>query len=246
MVYWDFKKVDIRLFYALVLGLLLTAILPMAGFTAPIDLPRDSDGWTVFAPSADARIAYVSVDGNDDVGDVYSPQDAAIGSDPFNPAGPVHAFATYAEAFSRMRGGYPDWILLKRGDEFTFTIGAQVCSGRAADEPFLIGAYGPSGDSPLLKNESGSALRVDDAAYLAVSGIDFFANTRDPDSPDYVDGSTGYGINFLTDTGDNISGVLLEGCRFRFFQNNTIVSTISRLRTMSWPTSACPGPPTAP
>lgn len=188
----------------------------------PIELPKDADGWTVFTLSSDSRICYVSSAGDDGNASFYNAGDVAVGSDPFNPSGSIVAFETYAAAYALTRDGYPDWILLKRGDEFTFTIGSSIRSGRDSDEPFLIGAYGSSGECPLVKTGSGQALSASNASFFAIFGIDFFAHTRNPDGPDYVDGNGSSGFRFVTGTGDTISGVLFEGSKFRFYSNNSI------------------------
>ncbi|MGD9186974.1 MAG: hypothetical protein PVI89_02120, partial [Desulfobacteraceae bacterium] len=158
------------------LGLVSTWMILLASASAvaaPIDLPEDSNGWTIFSPSADSRICYVSADGDNQNALVYSPSDAAIGDDPFNPAGAIVAFSTYAEAYANTREGYPDWILLKRGDVFEFVIGSDIRSGREPDEPFFVGAYGSSGLCPLVKTGSGQGLSARNAQYFAFSGIDF-------------------------------------------------------------------------
>jgi hypothetical protein len=189
---------------------------------APIDLPKDAEGWTVFMLSPDSRICYVSTDGNDGNASFYNAGDVAVGSDPFNPSGTITAFATYAAAYAQTRDGYPDWILLKRGDQFTFSIGSSIRSGRDSDEPFLIGAYGPSGGCPVVKTGSSQALSARNNRFFALSGIDFYAHTRNPDGPDYVDGSGSNGFRFVTGSGETITGVLFEGCKFRFYSNNSI------------------------
>ncbi|MFP4112521.1 MAG: hypothetical protein ACLFUO_05980, partial [Candidatus Woesearchaeota archaeon] len=182
-----------------------------------IDLPKDEDGWTIFSPSSDTRIVYVSNDGNDSTGQIYSETDF---SDPFNPSG-EQAFATYAAAFENTRDGYPDWILMRRGDVFYETVNSNVKSGRDSDEPFLIGSYGNSGLGPVFKTGTEPAIRPSDTTrWFAFSGIDFYAHTRNPDDPEYVDSSGSLGIDVLTGSGESIEGVLFEGCKFRFYQNN--------------------------
>ena len=174
-----------------ILSMLLWAavLVPAMALSAPIDLPRDADGWTIFSPSADSRIVYISRGGSDASGQVYAPTDAAIGDDPFNPVAAVNAFETYAAACAQTRNGSADWILLRRGDEFTFSFGSSIHSGRAPDEPFLIGAYGPSGRCPVVKTGPNQAFGLSDLRFFALFGIDFYAHTRDPDGPDYVDGT---------------------------------------------------------
>ena len=50
-----------------------------------LDLPIDNNGWTIFTPSSDTRIMYVSVSGNDSTGAVYNSKSF---SDLFNPSLP--------------------------------------------------------------------------------------------------------------------------------------------------------------
>ena len=189
----------------------------------PLDLPRDAEGWTIFTPSPDSRILYISNDGNDGSGQYYLPSDPEIGLDPFNPVGPIEAYATYAAAYTQTREGYPDWILVRRGDTFYETIGSQIRNGRDEDEPFLIASYGNSGLSPLFKTGSSSAFSwcCDYINWIALSGISFYAHTRDPDNiAEYVsgDGSNGMGFTLY----GHSQGLLIEGCKFRFFASNVI------------------------
>jgi hypothetical protein len=212
---WGGTKIILRFLWAAVL-------VPALAAAAPLDLPRDADGWTVFTPSADSRIVYISQGGSDASGQVYAPTDAAIGGDPFNPVGAVNAFETYAAAYALTRSGSPDWILLRRGDEFTFSLGSSIHSGRATNEPFLIGAYGPSGRCPVVKTGSNQAFGLSDLQYFALFGIDFYAHTRDPDGPDYVDGTGSSGFRLVAGSGHSLTGVLFEGSKFRFYQNNSV------------------------
>ncbi len=199
-----------------------SVLVPAMAMAAPIDLPRDADGWTIFSPSADSRIFYISQGGSDTSGQVYAPTDTAIGGDPLNPVAAVNAFETYAAAYAHARSGFPDWILLRRGDEFAFSFGSSIRSGRAPDEPFLIGAYGSSGRSPVVKTGASQAFGLSDLQYFALFGIDFYAHTRDPDGPDYVDGSGSSGFRLVAGSGRSLTGVLFEGCKFRFYQNNSV------------------------
>jgi len=102
-------------------------------------------GWTELTPSADSRLIYVSNDGDDAAAanvhgrGYYLPGDPEIGADPTNPSGTIVAYRTHFEAAKRVRlsacvgedangfptygsggpGGFPDWVLLRRGDSFT-------------------------------------------------------------------------------------------------------------------------------
>ena len=68
-----------------------------------LSVSSDSQGWTVVTPSADSRIIHVSSAGND-------------ANDGLSPATPL---ATIAHARTLIRAGFPDWVVLRRGDSFT-------------------------------------------------------------------------------------------------------------------------------
>jgi uncharacterized membrane protein YgcG len=107
-------------------------------------LPLDEDGWTTLAPSPDSRIVYVSSSrGSDLTGRWYAVDSAAVGENPFEPAGRIDAVRTLDHAYSLARDGHADWILLARGDQWSESVSAWTKSGRAIDERIVIGAYGP-------------------------------------------------------------------------------------------------------
>ncbi len=188
----------------------------------PRPLYEDDSGWTVFTPSADTRIVYVSDDGNDDTAETYTRASVALGPDPRHPAGTVKAFKTFAAAYEQTREGHPDWILLKRGDTFYGSIAAR--NGRSEHEPFLVASYGSAPEVPLVKTGSKRALEIccESFNYIAVQGIEFYAHTRDFDSPDFSSTDGGAGFYVLVKDGHYGTGLLIEGCKFRFFTNNVI------------------------
>src|SRR4051812_31396451 len=101
----------------------------------------DASGWTVIAPPADAKVIYVS---------------SSQGSDSntgLTPAAPVRSLA---QASSLARNASGDQILLKRGDTWYESFGMWIKSGRSADEPMVIGAYG-SGSRPTVASGSATA-----------------------------------------------------------------------------------------
>lgn len=111
---------------------------------AHYQLPVDENGWTILKPSADSKIIYVSSsEGND----------SNSGKSPENPV------ATIGKAKELIRDGYPDHILLKRGDEWILNEGlGAFYSGRSAVEPLVVGYYGESGDRPLLNTKISGSL----------------------------------------------------------------------------------------
>lgn len=187
-----------------------------------LNLPRDADGWTIFTPSADSRLVYVSADGDDSAGRYYLPSEPEIGSDPFEPAENINAYATYAAAYAQTRDGYPDWVLLRRGDTFYEAPGSQIRNGRSSYEPFVVASYGSSGLSPLFKTGARNGVKMEGNNYnwIAVSGLSFYAHTRDPDSSEYQSCDAAKGLEVLiTGLGQ---GILIEGCKFRFYDDNRI------------------------
>lgn len=197
-----------------------------------INLPKDASGWTMFTPSADTRIMYVSTEGNDSSGQVYSSTSPEVGEDPFKPSGAIQPFATYGAAYAKVRSGYPDWVLIKRGDIFYDAIGSRVWNGRSVSEPALISSYGTEGAAPIFKVGAQQGIRIavvspstpSTRQFIAISGLAFYAHTRDPgNSGEYVSGSGGLGVEMWAYIpGNRVTGVLVEGCSFSFMIGNTI------------------------
>lgn len=139
----------------------------MLASAAHADVGQNPDGWTVFTPSTDTRQVYVS----DSAGN-----DANSGLDPASPV------KTLAKATSLLRDGQPDWLLLKRGDTWTNqNLGDWTKSGRSAEEPMLISAYG-EGPRPLLKTGNSNGITMwrggIDYNNLAIVGLHFQAHTN--------------------------------------------------------------------
>lgn len=198
--------------------LLLTASIAFSQNT----LPKDASGWTLFTPASDSRIVYVSqTGGNDATAKTYSPGAAAIGNNPFLPVGQIVPFKTIAAAFNAVRDTFPDWVLLKRGE--TWYESGVVKSGRSDAYPFLFGSYGSNSQRPLLKTgkQDGFNYCCGNIRNFAAVGISFYAQTRDPDSPEFVSDTGGVGFNIYTGSGLT-KGILIEDCMFRYYLNNVI------------------------
>lgn len=189
-----------------------------SAIAAQTNLPKNAQGWTIFSPSQDSRIMYVSASGNDSTGQIYG---ASSFADPFNPIG-EQAFATYSAAYTNARNGYPDYILFKRGESFQQDINGSIRNGRSETERFVIGAYGSSGNSPVIKTSASTrALNSWVKSNFAVFGLDFYAYTRNPEDPGYVDGTDVSGAFFVcgNNTAAIVANALIEGCKFRFYAN---------------------------
>src|SRR3989338_1091043 len=122
------KKV-LRKILSSFLAVLLTLPLPLHINRIPSahGAVTQQDGWTVFTPSPDTRIIYVSSSEGNDLNDGLSPQTPK---------------QTISAGKALLRDTYPDWLLLKRGDMWYETLDGWKISGRSADEPMLISSYG--------------------------------------------------------------------------------------------------------
>jgi hypothetical protein len=198
-------------------------VLATSRLYAQNSLPRDTNGWTIFTPSTDTRLIYVSsTNGNDATAQFYTPSDAAISSDPFLPSGAIKPYKTIAEAAKNARNDSPDWILLKRGD--TWFESLPLRSGKSKTEPYLASYYGSAKERPLLKtgSKAGFSQCCKNHHYIAVSGVAFYAHTRDFNSPDFASQDGASGFNFFTGDTYTGTGVLVEGCSFRFYTGNVV------------------------
>ena len=148
------------------------------------DVTQDANGWTVVTPSADSRIVYVSDSTGDDANDGLSVMTAK---------------KTIQAGKSLMRNGFPDHLLLKRGDVFSnqrFHNWSSL-SGRSSTEPMLLGTYG-NGPRPVVKppHDDPGIYMSSGCSYLAIIGIHFYPESRDPDSPAFVDSAPAAGIRY--------------------------------------------------
>lgn len=164
-------------------------------------------GWTEVTASSDTRIIYVS---------------SSEGSDSNDGLSENSAVATLEKAKSLVRDGMPDWVLLKRGDVWYEDFGKWQKSGRSADEPMLLSAYG-TGDRPELRTGRESAITSgygDTVSNVSIIGLHFYSHTRDTDSQWYEGPSSGNrGIGWLAD-GENL---LIEDVRVTDYRMNIVV-----------------------
>src|SRR5262249_40883447 len=101
---------------------------------------RDNNGWTVFTPSTDPKIIYVSSSTGNNANSGLSAN------------APVKILSN---GVSLLRNGYPDWLLLKKGDTWTNEVlGVPFAlNGRSSQEPMLISSYG-SGARPKIETSA--------------------------------------------------------------------------------------------
>jgi hypothetical protein len=155
------------------------------------------EGWTVLRPSTDTKFIFVSSSEGNDANDGLSPE---------------RPKATIDQARRLVRAGYPDWVLLKRGDTWNeeFRWGG---NGRSVEEPMVIGAYGDGTERPIVQpptDKEGFAIGTGLLQFVALTGIEFRAS-----------GSTSHaGIRIVADTGQ---AMLIEDCLIDGFKDNVIV-----------------------
>jgi hypothetical protein len=212
------------------LALILAILFSSQAFAGKIDLPKDSDGWTIFTPSSDTRIVYIDTIANgasDTTCVAYDHDDALIGADPFAPTGAITRCATYAKAKTLTTTGNPDWILYKRGEIFReiYPQGS-FRSGRSETEPSLVSAYGASGALPSIRTPISPA---DQTAYFwassfgslnywAWANLEYYIDYVDPDADAY--GGRPYcGYGYSDVCNDDPAGKL--GLQTAFIYTNT-------------------------
>ncbi len=130
---------------------------------------------------------------------------------------------TLRRAIALVRNGYPDQILFKRGDIFGHeSLNAPLQrGGRSALEPMVVGAYGdPALPRPVLEARLGLGGREGHPNFLVLQDLDFYADSRDPDSPSFDPrhSKEAQDKGIYMNTGSRF--LWIEGCRLRFFGNN--------------------------
>ena len=176
--------------------------------------PPSVDGWTSFEPSHDTRKIHVS----------------AIGDDRRDGLTPRTAVRTPERGYQLLRHGYPDWLLLRRGDTFDLTgekwkpgLRHWSKSGRSAIEPMLMGAFGDSmRPRPLIQTNGGGFIHTTEPIkHVAFVDLHIYANRRDPVGQDFNGGrNPECGIRIGGNSGKNI---LLEGLLIEFYSFNVII-----------------------
>lgn len=177
-----------------------------------IPIRFENQGFTQVLPSEDSQTIYVSSSSGLDTNDGLSH---------------LTPVRTIAHAKTLLRDGFPDWMVLKAGDVWYEGIGGWSLSGRSIDEPMVISHYGEGDKRPVLKVGSNKAMvslgSANTVAYLVISGIEFYAHTRHPESPDFMDVAGSSGISILS----NAHNILIEDNKFRSFTEGLVIQEVS-------------------
>lgn len=171
---------------------LALVVLTVPGVAAAAD-------WTVFTPSPDSRVIYVSNSTGNDANNGLSEQTPK---------------KTLGAGYALLRDGYPDWLLLKCGDTWDDRFASWSKSGRSGTEVMRLGSYG-TGARPLLRTGASHGLEATSPASpargnLAITDVHFKAHT--------YNGSNGgpFGISLY----GPFKNVLIENCKVEGYFTN--------------------------
>ena len=184
----------------------------------------DQSGWSVITPSKDSRIIYVSSSsGDDELGEIYGPDDLADITSPKN----VIPFRTIKAAMENVRSGYPDWVLLLQGDVWVVSEEIYLKSGRSTQERAVFSSYGDHTERPLVKSSAPVAFRVwTDTNFVVFKGIGLYGYQRDPLSDDFAgwggDNET-IGISIYAPPGIKMKALLFEDNDINFMTHGISV-----------------------
>ena len=178
----------------------------------------DENGWSIIVPSDDSRLIYVSSSsGSDESGEYVAPNTIVDINDPKI----IRPYKTIQAALSHARNGYPDWVLLKRGDVWSVTDMLSVSAGRSIDERSVITSYGAGNQRPVLKILSAKGFRIwSGVDFVAILGLSLYAEQRDPKSPQFlswgqIDNRTG--IYSYQAPGEVKQAILIENNDINYF-----------------------------
>jgi hypothetical protein len=164
----------------------------------------DNPGWTQLQPQPWSRVVYVS---------------SRQGADSNSGLSPLEPKATLRAGYEMMRSGHPDWLVLKRGDEWNESFPTWVKGGSSETEMMVIGSYG-KGPRPVLNTGSGqgflSVAEPEPLAHLALMDLHFRADRASGTSLDS-------GVTFLS----RWSNVLIENCKIEGYRNNIVIEPLS-------------------
>ena len=167
--------------------------------------PQDLIGFTVVSPSLDSQVIYVS----------YS--EGSDANDGFSETSPVQSLAA---GLALAREGFPDHVLLKRGDVWPNTtlgegVSPLIKSGRSETEPQVLSYYGASGNRPTLEYQG--VFFKGEQYYLQffhLIGLAFHDTSLDFDHANFTGVSTSAGNQLRFFDGNN--HILVEDCKSIF------------------------------
>ena len=198
--------------------------------------PRDSNGWdeggwSVVIPSLDSRLVYVSSSlGNDDTAGFVKSSDV----DDVNNPGSIKPYKTIEAALGQTRDGYPDWVILRRGDVWEVPNVLSIRAGRSVFERSVVTSYGSSKYRPLIKTQANKGLSLwGSVDFVAIIGISLYADFRDPESTEFAGwGQVGNpsGISMYQPEGIVKRSILIEDNEINFFGTGIVMTGAGSLQ----------------
>lgn len=147
---------------------------------------------------------------SDDTVTVYvSSSEGLDSNDGFSINAPVK---TLDKAFSLVRDGHPDHVLLKRGDVWVDENLNKIKSGRSEAEPAVVAFYGESGGRPRIE-ASGVTINSNGFQHVHIMGLEIEAYKLNPKDHRF-DGETSANIRMVGDFKD----ILFEDLKLRFIE----------------------------
>jgi len=185
----------------------------------------DESGWSIITPSEDSRLIYVSSSlGDDEAAEFYAPRDISDVEDP----GLIKPFKTIEAAYANTRQGYPDWVLLLRGDVWEVHGNIQLNTGRSESERSVIASYGPGAQRPIIKSDANETFRIwSYRRYIAIMGLQFYAYKRDPLSTEFSGWgkvAESIGIRMYSPKDSVMGTILVEGNDFNYFSKGIAIN----------------------
>lgn len=189
---------------------LLTDIIITPPEPEPIP-PPEPEPPPPYQKSLDTITIYVSSSDGNDTNDGLTPSTAK---------------KTIFAGIAALRSGYPDWLLIKRGDVFYEAIGAWKKLGRSKSEPMVVWTYGDSAARPKLLTGSSDCIKCDGGGNtpafihsVVFCGLHFAAHTRIPNSADFVSTNGGNGIYWLRHSKD----IIFDDLYIEYYTNGLVV-----------------------
>jgi len=178
-----------------------------------------TNGFTEIRPSSDSRVIYVSSSSGNDSNSGLSQQ---------------RPKKTLAAATALIREGFPDHVLLRRGDMWKNECWLDLASGRSEAEPLVFAYYGNSGARPVHACSGGRPFFNRNQGryrFVRIQGIKFDAFKLDPQNPSFTGDFNDRGSMVLF--GDN-RNIAFEDNVFNY--SNVLLQSIDgeRLKNISF------------
>lgn len=148
---------------------------------------------------------------------------SSTGNDANDGLSPLTAKATLAAGKALVRQGYPDHLLLKRGDTWTEALGAWATSGARASLPQVVSAYG-SGARPKIRSGVSHGVSISQQVnFVVFRGLHFEGHT--------YTGANGTPSGIAWKWGSN--GLTVEDCYIENYKIGIELNTLSQLRSIT-------------